>query len=182
MKLNYSQKIFLVSLIIFVMVFILNIIFSSLLWNKVLDINDKTKQINISTQEREREVNLKDLLIKTATDREKMNQYFVGEGNIETVKFTEYLEGLAKKAGVAQEKSLAYEEVGKMNESEFVSAIRYKFKVSGNWASVYNFMRSMESLPKVGYLNNLKLSADIKESKIWSLDIDFSVIKLGNEL
>jgi hypothetical protein len=181
MKLNYSKKMLIVSLVVFLVVFVLNSVFLNLLWTRIIGINDKVKQIDISTQEREREMILRDLIVNTKEQREKLASYFVGTGNADTVGFTEYLENQAKKTGVTQKKSLAYDEVKELGISEQVSAIRYKFNVSGNWTNVFNFLRTIENLPKVGYLNTVVFNAntDKTSGKIWSADLDFSVIKLN---
>ena len=182
MKLNYSKKILIISTVIFLVIFILNIISCNLLWTRIVSINDKIRQIDISTQERGREMVLRDLIANTREQREKLSSYFVGAGNAETVEFTEYLENQAKKVGVTQKKSLAYDEVEELGVSEQISVVRYKFNVSGGWTNVFNFLGVIENLPKVGYLSTVTFNADIDKNspKIWSADLDFSVIKLNN--
>jgi hypothetical protein len=181
MKLNYSKKILIISVIIFFIIFVLNIIFSNLLWIKIVSINDKVKQIDISTQEREREMILRDLLANTKEQREKLNLYFIGAGNAETVEFTEYLENQAKITEVTQKKSLAHDELKELGVSEEVSVIRYKFNVSGGWTNVFNFLITIENLPKVGYLDTVIFNANSDKNlgKTWSADLDFSVVKLN---
>ena len=76
MKLNYSQKILILSLVLFIGVLILDIVFSNLLFGKIVNINNKNRQLDLSTQEREREIVLKDSIISTQGEREKLEQYF----------------------------------------------------------------------------------------------------------
>jgi hypothetical protein len=187
MKLIYSRKIFILAITFFAGVLALNIIFANLLFNKIVNINNKVKQLNISSQERERELNLRDSIADSKAERERLEQYFVGAGNAETVKFTKYLEDLALEMGVTQSKTLNYEPVIGLESSSVVSTIRFKFSISGKWANVYNFQKAIENLPKVVTLNSVSLSLstneetdkDIKSTgKIWNADLDFSVINL----
>ncbi len=177
MRLNHSKKIFILSLISFFCVLILSIVFTNLLLDKIISINDKVKQLDISSRERERELNLKDSIASSKIERENLGGYFVGAGNAETVKFTEYLEDLATNLDLTQKKSLDYEPIGELKSSEVVSAIRFKFNVSGSWSNVFAFLRAIENLPKVSHLNNVSLNLN-SESKIWSADLDFLVVKL----
>jgi hypothetical protein len=187
MKLNYSKKILIISLLIFILIILLDIFITKLLLNKITSINDKVKQLNISSAEREKELNLRDSIISSDLEREKLTSYFVGAGNAETVEFTKYLEDLAIKNGVSQKKSLASEAVNELNSSDIVSALRYRFNVSGKWANIYNFLQAIENLPKIALLNSVSLSVSAEAvsakelkttGKIWSADLDFSVIKL----
>ena len=71
MKLNYSKKVLVASLITFVCVLALDIIFTNLLLDKIVSINDKVRQIDISSREREKELNLKDSIASSKNEREK---------------------------------------------------------------------------------------------------------------
>jgi hypothetical protein len=187
MKLNYSKKIFIASIIILVVIVVLDVVFSDLLFNKIISINNKVRQLDISSQERERELMLKDSIVSTKEEREKLITYFVPAGDAETVEFTKYLEKLALNMGVTQKKSLNYEPVSDLPSSDIVSAIRYKFIISGKWSNVYNFLLAIENLPKVLIINGINLNVSVVEDsatstkvvgKIWSAEIDFSVVKL----
>jgi Tfp pilus assembly protein PilO len=183
MKLNYSKKILIVSVVIFLVIFVLDIISFNFLWAKIVSLNDKVKQIDISTKEREKEMTLKDLILKTKTEREEFDRYFIGAGNLETVKFTEYLETLAKEYKVIQKKTLVDEQLkdSDLEKSEFVSVIRYKFNITGDLANISGFLSALENMPKIGYLNSVVFNSasEISKTKTWSADIDFSVIKLN---
>lgn len=187
MKLKYSQKILIIAIIILGLTLTLNIVFGSMLIGKIVDINNKVKQLDISSQEREKELNLKDSISNSKLEREKLNGYFVGAGNAETVDFTKYLEDLAKEKGVTQTKTLSYESVSGLGASDVVSVIRYRFNVTGKWFNVYAFLQVIENLPKVSYINSVSLNTSLegvtaKEAKslirIWAADVDFSVVKL----
>jgi len=187
MKLIYSKKILILASGFFIGTLVLNIIFANLLFNKIVNINNKVKQLDISSQERERELNLKDSIADSKVERERLEQYFVGAGNAETVKFTQYLENLALEMGVTQNKTLNYESIVGLESSGVVSAIRYKFTISGKWSSVYNFIQAIENLPRVVTINNVSLnlnSAEVTEKdvkpvgRVWGAELDFSVAKL----
>jgi len=189
MKLNYSQKILILSSTILVVVLILNIVYANLLLAKITSINDKIKQLNISSQQRENELNLKDSIIDSKLGREKLAEYFVGSGDAETVEFTKYLENLAKEVGVIQKKTLEYEMVKGFESSEVISSIHYKFNITGSWASIFNFLLIIENLPKAISLNSVSFNVNTgvaleKEidyvNKGWSADLDFSVVKIKN--
>ncbi|OHA46453.1 MAG: hypothetical protein A2541_00595 [Candidatus Taylorbacteria bacterium RIFOXYD2_FULL_36_9] len=187
MKLTYAKRIFIWSVIIFVLVLISDIIFTNLLLTKIMNINNKIRQLDISSQERLKELSLKDLIVSSETERKDLTDYFVGAGNAETVEITKYLENLAMEMGVTQRKTLDDDIISGLSSSETVSAIRFRLNVSGRWSNVFNFLQAIERLPKVLSLNSAILSVNseataIKEAgnKIWSADLDFSVVKLKN--
>ena len=177
MKLNYSKKILIAAIITLLIVIVCNIIFTKMLLDKIVSINDKVKQIDFSSQEREKALILKDSVLSSVSEREELDQYFVGPGNIETVKFTKYLEDLALEMNVTQRKTLDYEMAAGTGSSEIVSAIRFKFSISGKWNNVYNFIQAIENLPKVSKVNSISLSYGSID-KNWSADLDFAVVKL----
>ena len=179
MKLTYSQKILILSSIVFITVVVLVSVFSNLLLGKITDINDKVKQLDISSQERLKALTLKGLISSSETEREKLNQYFVGAGNAETVIFTKYLENLALESGVTQAEALSYEPAKGMEASNIVSAIRFRFDVSGHFSNVFHFLQAVENLPKLGYLNSVTLDYNA-DTKVWSASLDFSILKLKN--
>jgi hypothetical protein len=163
----------------------LDIIFINLLLGKIIDINDKVKQLDISSQSREKTLNLQDSIVSSESEREKLAAYFVGAGDASTVEFTKYLENLALETGVTQKKSLAYEPVNGLESSNVVSAIRFKFNVSGKWANILAFLQAIENLPKVVSVNNVSFNMNstlrgVNKSagQNWSADLDFSVVKL----
>ena len=186
MKLSYSKRIFILSVIFFVGTLTLNIIYFNLLVKCVANINNKVKQINLSTQERENQINSADLVNSTELDRSKLQKYFVGSGSALVVDFTKSLEVLAQTMGVTQKKTLAEESIPELGASDVVSAVRYKFSVSGKWSSVYNYILAIEYLPRVVLINNISLSLTeplttdgvITGSKFWTADLDFSVAKM----
>jgi len=186
MKLNYSKKVFILAVIILLGILVLDVIFINLLLNKIYEINNKIKQSDISSQLRLKELSLKDLVTTSEYDRERLQRYFVGAGDTHTLEFTKYLENLAREMGVTEKKSVGYEEAVGFGSSDTVSAIRYRFNISGKWSNVYSFLKAIENLPKVSYLNsvNFNLSQDAIQintsGKIWTADIDFSVLKLKN--
>lgn len=165
--------------IVFLGILILNIIFTYLLVNKVDDINNKVRQMNISSQERERELNLKDSIVSTEGGRVELEKYFIPAGDVATVNFTKFLEALALETGVSHEKTLNYEVVKDMEKSEIVSAVRFRFNISGSWSNVFKFIQLVESLPKISYINNVSFYYS-PEGKNWSAALDFSVVKLKN--
>lgn len=185
MKINFSRKILIFSIIFLLIVVILNVFFINLSIVKIRDIKDKENQLNISTQEREKELLLKESIGNSIVNRALLEEYFVLNGNLETVEFTEYLESLANNMNLEHRKTLDYAPIGEMPNSEFISTIRFRFNVSGSWQNVFDFLRIIENLPKVSYLNNFSFSVNSDstsakniKNNIWSLDIDFSVIKL----
>lgn len=183
MKLNYSKKVLIISIVTLLIVLILDIIFTNLLYGKILSINDKIKQIDISSLQREKELNLRDSIATSKTDREKLKEYFVGAGDASTVSFTKYLEDLALENGLKQNKSLAYEPIPGMESSGVVTAIRYRLNVSGRFINVFSFLQAVENLPEVSYVSSVSLNLNsedtsAKAGKIWSADFDFSVAKL----
>jgi len=187
MKLNYSKRILVLVIIMFVGVITLNVTFSNLLLHKISDINDRVSQLDISSQEREKELGLREGIISSKAEREKLAGYFVGEGNVETVEFTKYLEDLALKNNLTQSKSLNYEPVSGLESSSVVSAIRFRFTIMGKWTNIFTFLQLIENLPKVLSLDSVSLSTSLDgdlakeirpEARIWQADLDFTVVKL----
>ncbi len=187
MKINYSKKILIISLSIFVVVLVADIVFGNLLYNKIISINDKIKQLEISSQERLNELTLRESITGSEANREKLGEYFVGAGNAEVVNFTQYLEDLAQEIGVSQKKTLDYEVISELPASASISAIRYRFNITGKWSNVFNFIQAIESLPRVVLLKSVSISLNsgvvsAKEvnsaSKNWTADLDFMVVKL----
>ena len=186
MKLNYAKRILLLSLVIFLGVLVLDIIFTNLLLTKIISINDKVRQLVISSEEREKELTLKDSILSSVEEREKFDQYFVGAGDGKTADFIASLESIADQNSVSHNiKSVGYESVPALSSSETISFIRLRFSVSGRWANVFGFIQAIENLSKVATINSLSLtvgsdlSATGKTStKIWTADLDFSVAKL----
>jgi hypothetical protein len=183
MKINFSKKIFIVSITIFIVVLAMDMVSSYLLINKIIDINNKVKQLNISSQDRLKQLSLNDAISSSVKEREKLTGYFVGPGDLNTVDFTKSLEDLADIMGVTQKKSLAYEEVPGLASAGAVQSIRYKFTVSGKWANVYNFVHAIENLPKISALASVSFiysAGDKAGAGVWFADLDFSVLKLKN--
>lgn len=186
MKLNYSKKIFILGLVTFVCVIILDIIFTDLLVGKIMMINNKVQQLVISSDERERELNLKDSIRNSDIARVELEKYFIGAGDAETVAFTKSLEDLARASSVAYTiRSLNYEMAPDLGGSASVSLIRFSFTIKGQWSNVMTFLKLVENLPNVVLVNNASLSVsdgDIANAKqsIWSADVDFSVAQLKN--
>jgi Tfp pilus assembly protein PilO len=185
MKINFSKKILILSILLLLAISVLDVIFINLLIDKIYSIKDKENQLNISTQEREKELLLRESIGNSVVNRALLEEYFVPDGNLETVKFTEYLEKLASDMNLEHKKSLDYEPASEMTNSEFVSAIRFRFNVSGSWQNVFDFLRTIENLPKISYLSGINLTMNTSDisvkdgkNKTWSLDLDFSVIKL----
>jgi len=187
MKFYYTKKILIISILVFVIIIIESILFTNVLINKIVSINDKTVQMNTLTEEKMMDTNLGESITNTEVERKMLDQYFVGPGNVDTVEFTKYLEVLAKGFNLTQKKTLNYEPAMGMESSDSVSVIRYRFDVSGKWSDVYNFIQAVENLPRAGYLNsvNLNLSSVLSPTKsinsgnkIWTANLDFSVFKL----
>lgn len=179
MKLSFSKKVLISAIVTLFIVLFLDTVFTNLLLKKIVSINDKVRQIDISSQERLKELNLKDSTANTVEEREKLGEYFVGPGNAETVEFTKYLEDLAAEMNLTQRKTLDYEAVNEPGLSDFISAIRFKFNVSGKWSDVYGFLYAIEKLPKIVSLNSVSLNLN-SDNKTWSADLDFLVVKLKN--
>jgi Tfp pilus assembly protein PilO len=184
MKLNYSKKILIFSLVVFLVVLILNVVFINLLLGKIVNINDKVRQLEISSTERLKEITLRDSILNSKEEREKLVTYFIPPGDTATVDFTKYLENLALENNVVQQKSLSYETLPGFDASGILWAVRYKFKVSGKWSNVYSFLRAVENLPRVSHINSVSFNLNSNNNStknsgtVWSVDLDFFVVKL----
>lgn len=176
MKLNHSKKSLILSTTLFLVVLGANILFANLLVIKITTINDQIRQSVISSQERERNLNLRDSILNSVSERSKLEKYFVGVGDAETANFISYLESEAKKVGLVSDiKSVGYEPVAEIGSSEIVSLIRFRLSVNGKWSNVFTFIQTLENLPKISTVNAISLDHN---SGVWSAEIDFSVAKL----
>jgi hypothetical protein len=190
MKFDYTKKILIISILVFVTIVIEDIVFTNTLVSKIISINSKTVEMNVIAEEKIRETNLGESIAETEVERKLLDQYFVGSGNADTVEFTKNLEILAKDFNLTQNKTLNYEPAVGLESSESVSVIRYRFDVSGKWSDVYNFIQAVENLPKVAYVNsvNLNLNSGLSSAKragwankIWTANLDFSVLKFKDQ-
>ena len=131
MKLNYSKRILIVSILAFALVLILDITFTNLLSGKIRSIQDKNKQIALSSQERERNLALKESVINSEAERQVLEQYFVPAGDAKTAEFISQLEAQAKAAGLAYTvKSVGYTAItGIATSSQNLTALKFKFSV-----------------------------------------------------
>lgn len=186
MKLNYSKKIFIMSVLLLLLILIFNIIFLYLLFSKIESVNNKVKQLNISTEKRATDFILKDSVLSLSEEREKLSNYFIGMGDKETIDFTKYIEDLADSLNITQQKTLSLETIPNFASSETVSAIRYKINVSGPWSNVYHFILLMENIPKVTFLKSISLNTSLeasslkeikKNNRIWNANLDFVIVK-----
>ena len=186
MKLNYSKKILIFSGLILFFVLLGNVVSFNFLIDKVLSINNKVAQVEISTKQRERNVSLTDSVQASQVGREILNTYFVSSGDAKTAEFIETLEGLARQAGLsANIRTVNYEPISEFNSTENIQFIRMILSVSGSWSKVFGFLSSLENLPKVIKIANVNLnSSPALNSKNrennWTAEIDLSIAQLKN--
>ena len=178
MKLNYSKKVLILSIALFLLVLIFDLVFTNLLLGKVTNINNEVKQLTVSTQEREFSQSLKDSILKTEKDRTKLEQYFVAAGDARTAEFINQIEVLAKSSGLTPEvRAVDYEPVATAATSSTVSLVHFKLNIVGKWDNVFNFLQTIENLTKITLVQGVTLNAS---SALWSGDIDFTILKLND--
>ncbi len=178
MRINYSKKVLGFSFIVAVIVIILVAIFCSLLIEKIVGINDKVKQIEVSSQERERSATLRVSVANTQEGRENLNKYFISVNGV--INLIEQLENLAKETGVTLDiKFVGYEAI-KQVTADTLEQVKFKVAVSGSWSKVIKFFKLVETFPAVVYLDStfLNLIASKTKEQTWLLDLEFSVIKI----
>lgn len=178
MKLNYTKKIFIISAAVLVGIIILVLVFTNLLLGKIYSINDKVKQMTISSIERERNISLKESIHVSESDRGELAKYFMGSTDADTADFIGQLENLGKQLGLTVNvKSVEYEKNPNFDSSNYLSLVRVKVGFVGKWSGVFDFLQKIERLSKTTLIHGVSLD---NSSKIWSGDIDFSVFKLKN--
>lgn len=187
MKLNFAKKIFILAVCTFVLVLVVDIIFTNMLVKNIIGINDKIRQLNLSTQERERESALASSVMNSEEDRRRLDAYFVAAGDSATVDFTTFLEDKARQLGLQYvTKSLDYENVIEPANVEGISVIRFRFTVTGSWSKVFVFLIQVENLSKIVSVNNVHFNLDNTEGVTknagtnFTAELDFSVAKLKN--
>lgn len=186
MKINFAQKVLLLFVLIFILVLAGNIVVGNFVYKKISDINNKIKQVTLSAEERERAAVLKDSLLNSEIDRDKLEEYFVGSTDADTANFITYIEGLARQNGLVYDvRNVAYEPVSELSNSEHINFIKFRVNVVGSWNNVFTFLQVIENLPKVVSLgsvsfdNGPSLSSKTR-AKIWSADLEFSVARFKN--
>lgn len=178
MKLNYTKKIFIISVAILIGVTVLVFIFTNLLLGKIFSINDKVKQMTISSIERERNISLKESIYNSEKERIELSKYFIGLTDEDTAVFISQIENLGKLAGLTVDvKSVEYEKNPNFDNSNYLSLVRIRVNFNGKWNDVFGFLQKIETLSKIVLIHNVSLESS---SRIWSGEVDFSVFKLKN--
>lgn len=184
MKIDYTKKILIVSVAALIIVLVLDFIFTNLLLTKIVGINDKVKQLVLSSQERERNLNLKETIMSSEAERAQLEKYFVPAGDAKTADFINYIESLAKAAGLSYSiKSVGYEPLSDNGLADRLVFIRFKLGISGEWGRVFDFLQTIENLPVTSTLNSSSFGLSGEKAKnssaaIWSADLDFSVVQI----
>ena len=154
------------------------IIFTNLLLGKIFSINDKVKQMTLSSIERERNISLKESIHNSEKDRIELAKYFVGSDDEDTADFISQLEDLGKQLNlVINVKSVEYEKNPNFENSNYLSLVRVRVGFNGKWNGVFDFLQKIETLSKIVLIHNVSLESN---SRIWSGEVDFSVFKLKN--
>ncbi len=168
MKFSFSKKVLAVVVLILIAVISVDGILFGLLSDKIINIKDKTRQLNTSIEERERDLNLRDSIEDSRIDREKLISFFVPAGDAATVSFISKLEDLARNNKlIPTVRNVSYEE----------NFIRIKLSTAGTWADIEKFLASLEGLPVVISIANFILQSD-GEGKNWSGEFDLLVGKI----
>ncbi|MEI6528097.1 MAG: hypothetical protein WCO10_00275 [bacterium] len=183
---KYSTKIiFSVAVAILSISVIGSAVFSYLLVDKINNINDKIKQMDLSTQERNKQGAQKMSVVDTEADRAKLESYFVSADG--AVDFIKYLENLSVEVGVkANIQNINFQplrDTAYANTAEYISL---NLSVEGTWAKVYRYVLLLEKLPFVSEVGNVDMTEVTqtdeknKTKSFWTATISLKVIKLKN--
>lgn len=109
--------------------------------------NEKTKEEHLKYLEevalQDKIVSLKDVVDKTSSERESLDNLFLQESN--TVEFLTYLESLFQVASVKGEIS----NVSKINIQKNINTptLEISIDVEGNFNQIYNYLNLLENIP-----------------------------------
>jgi Tfp pilus assembly protein PilO len=186
MKIKYSQKVLGSFVIIFLLILTANIIIGRMSIKQIESINNKIRQVTLSSEEREKLLALKESLTNSEEDRKLLDKYFIGSTDADTANFISYIENLAKQNGLTYNvQNVSYEPISEISSSEQVNFMKFQLNIVGGWSNIFTFVQNIENLPKVVSLsavsidNGPSLGAKSK-TKNWSADLEFSVARLKN--
>jgi len=115
---------------------------------------------------------LEKLVSDTETERQQVDSYFVGID--QTVNFVEYLESLARVAGVNFEiTSLGVEQ----SEEDFKDQIILRGEATGTWSNLMNFAALLEVAPFRLDLADFNVNNN-KEKKTWEMAVLIKAFQL----
>ncbi len=183
MKIKLSTKIVVVSLVVAFIVILINGYFGRLLYQQILSTTNKIEQISIATIEREKMTALEHSLDTSTSSRAILDQYFITADDADTANFIDSVENIAKQGGLEYVVSgIDYDKNPEFGSLTNLNFIKLKINVTGNWLAVWNFLQTIENLPKVLVISSVTLDTSAKNIKgqinKWSADLEFSVAKI----
>ncbi|MHB1316892.1 MAG: hypothetical protein ACYCZW_03515 [Minisyncoccota bacterium] len=153
-------------------------VFFNTMWNKAKVISEYKNDIIIDNQKRQ----YADDMIKTFENikdkREKIDDFFVKKQG--EVDFIEYVEKVARDQSLEVEVDAVEVDLSKEASSYGMEYLILRFNVKGSWINVWNFSRTLESLPYSIDVSNMILqreNVNEKSSPIWKGIYRVSVLK-----
>ena len=186
MNKKYVKIIFIISIFITILVFIVLIFFFKVIKNKNEHIS---KVLTTLIDKQEKKENM-EILINKFTELESIseivNNYFVDPSKIDT--FVDYLE----KLGVSNSTELIVKNVELDPKKK--ETISFKVLISGDFVNVIKVIYLLENIPNYTSLNQVFINKEIKvdlsevegvekktERSIWQADVSFNVLSLQNK-
>lgn len=186
MNKKYIKIIFIISVFITILVFVVFIFFFRVIKNK----NEHISKVLITLKEKIEDKENRKILMDKFTELESIsktvNNYFIDSSKIDT--FVDYLE----KLGSDNNTELIVKNVE--IEPKKKESISIKILISGNFAKVMNVIYLLENIPQYVSLNQVFVNKVIKtnsiqvngvekstEISLWQADVSFSVLSLQNK-
>ena len=114
-------------------------------------------------------------LRETEKERALINSYFVQEGKGEVAGFVEFVESIAKSAGVSLSVSSIL--LKKQEDFSITEKMNLGLEVEGSWTDTIYFLELLELLPyKVSF--DRSYIEKIEDSSLWGSTFNISVLKL----
>lgn len=153
-KTNKIIKIFLAALI-------LNVILGGAYYFIYIKIQEKNhgllqlfSDVQILTEKKEGLANVKEKIIETEDIRTKLDGYFISKDGV--VNFLNSIQALGSKKGLALVVSSVSVDPAPVSPN-VLNAVNLQIVVTGQWASVYNFLAMLELMPLRVIINNVSV-------------------------
>jgi hypothetical protein len=160
---NKTKIILVVSIVLFIAMFIGNLFWYLFIHSRAVEIVNIEIAIREEQSQNHNLKNLKENIVDLEEKNKKINEIFIDKNNI--VLFIEKIERMASAANVA----LQIKDVKVSEDSDYVSMV---LQTNGTWPEVRNFLDIVESMPHKSQVELLRFSRTGDNG--WSLNLSLT--------
>jgi hypothetical protein len=152
----------------------------------ISSLNDEVTDLKNTVSEKksiEEEKNLADkTLQETATNRNKIDTFFIGNNQEEEANFVSFLEDTATNIAKVEHTivGLRHEPIANVKNSKY-EYLTIQGEAKGSFSETYHFLTLLENVPKASILQQVeleKISGDPKKQNEWRLSYVLRVLKI----